>query len=75
MQGSLRFENDIISGSLEPRKVEIQEVRVDIHSSIISSQVVILVVVDSLNNPQEEQINDQTLHNDVMTNEPEIKGP
>ena len=67
--GNLRFiENEVISGSLEPCKVEIQEVRVEISSSITSSQVV-PVVVDYLNNPQEEQINGQTPHYDVITNE------
>ena len=53
---NVRFvENDIINGSLEPHKVEIQEVRVEIPSSITSSQVVD-VVVDFVNNSQEEQI-------------------
>ncbi|KAL0539841.1 hypothetical protein IC582_024062 [Cucumis melo] len=73
---NVRFiENDIISGSLEPRKVKIQEVRVEIPSSITSSQVVVPVVVDSLNNPQEQQINGQTPHNDIVTNEPVTEGP
>ena len=54
---SVRFiKNDVISGSMEPRKVEIREVSMEIPSSITSSQVV-HVVVDSVNNPQEEQIN------------------
>ena len=61
-----------ISRSLEPRKGNIQEVRVKIPSSIISYQVVVLVVVDSVNNPQ---INGQTPHNDVITNEPVTKRP
>ena len=47
----------------------------EIPSSITSSQVVAPVVIDSLNNPQEEQINDQTPHNDVITNEPVTEGP
>ncbi|KAA0060866.1 Retrovirus-related Pol polyprotein from transposon TNT 1-94 [Cucumis melo var. makuwa] len=69
--GELRFiENDIISGSLEPQKVEIQEVRVEIASSITSSQVIVPVVVDSVDNPQEQQINGQTPHNDIITHEP-----
>ncbi|KAL0544331.1 hypothetical protein IC582_019444 [Cucumis melo] len=73
--GNVRFiENDIISGSLEPRKVKIQEVRVEIPSSITSSQVVVPVVVDSVNNPQEQQINVQTPHNDIVTNELVTKG-
>ncbi|KAA0061857.1 copia-like pol polyprotein [Cucumis melo var. makuwa] len=74
--GNVRFiENDIISGSLELRKVEIQEVRVEIPSSITSSQVVVPVIVDSVNNPQELQINGQTPHNDIVTNEPVTEGP
>ncbi|TYK25798.1 UBN2_2 domain-containing protein [Cucumis melo var. makuwa] len=69
--GNVRFiENDIISGSLEPQKVEIQEVRVEIASSITSSQVIVPVVVDSVDNPQEQQINGQTPHNDIITHEP-----
>ena len=55
---------------MEPRKVEIQEVMVEIPSSITSSQVVVFVVVDPINNPQEEQINGQTPHNDVIIDEP-----
>ncbi|KAA0036645.1 Retrovirus-related Pol polyprotein from transposon TNT 1-94 [Cucumis melo var. makuwa] len=74
--GNVRFiENDIISGSLESRKLEIQEVRVEIPSSITSSQVVVPVFVDSVNNPQEQQINVQTPHNDIVTNEPVTEGP
>lgn len=45
-----------------------------IPSSITSSQVV-PVVVDSINNPQEEQINDQTQHNVIIMNEPIIEEP
>ena len=59
---------------MEPRKVEIQEVKVENSSSITSSQVIVLVVIDSVNNPQKEQINNQTPHNDVITNEPVIEG-
>ncbi|KAA0048520.1 Retrovirus-related Pol polyprotein from transposon TNT 1-94 [Cucumis melo var. makuwa] len=32
-------------------------------------------VVDSVNNPQEQQINGQTPHDDVITNEPVTEGP
>ena len=46
------IENNVISESLEPRKVKIQEVRVEIPLSITSSQVVVLVVVDCVNNSQ-----------------------
>ena len=56
-------------------KMEIQEVRVEIPSSITSSQVVVPVVVDSVNNPQEQQINGQKPHNDIVTNEPVTEGP
>ncbi|KAA0045169.1 Retrovirus-related Pol polyprotein from transposon TNT 1-94 [Cucumis melo var. makuwa] len=62
-------------GSLKPQKLEIQEVRVEVPSSITSSQVVVPVVVDSVNNPQEQQINGQTPHNDIVTNEPVTEGP
>ncbi|KAA0042410.1 retrotransposon protein, putative, Ty1-copia subclass [Cucumis melo var. makuwa] len=41
-----------------------------IPSSITYSQVVVSVVVDSVNNPQEQQINGQTPNSDVVTNEP-----
>ena len=74
--GNVRFvKNDVISASLEPRKVKIQEVRVEIPSFITYSQVVVLVVVDSVNNPQEEQINSQTPHNGVIRNDLVTKGP
>ena len=53
--------------------MKIQEVKVEIPPSITSSQVIVPVVVDSVNHPQEEQINDQTPHNDVITNEPVIE--
>ncbi|KAL4010594.1 hypothetical protein IC575_030095 [Cucumis melo] len=66
--GNIRFiENDIISESLKPRKVEIL-------SSITSSQVVVPIVY-YVNNPQEQQINGQISHNDVVTNEPVTEGP
>ena len=54
--------------------MKIQEDRVKSPSSITFSQVVVFVVVDSFNNPQ-EQINDQTPHNDVLTNELVTKEP
>ena len=55
--------------------MKIQEIRAKVLSSITSSQVVVLVVVDPVNNSQEEQINGQTQHNDVITNEPVTEEP
>ena len=60
---------------MEPCKVKIQLGRVKIHLSITSFQVVVPIVVDSINNWQDEQINGQTPHNDVITNEPIFEGP
>lgn len=41
-----------------------------IPSSITSSHIGVPIVVDSINNSQEEHINDQTPHNDIVMNEP-----
>ena len=53
---NVRFiENEVISESLEPPKIEIQEGIVEISSSTTSSQVVVYGVVNSINNPQEKK--------------------
>ena len=41
----------------------------------IPSFITSFQVVDSVNNPQEEQINGQIPHNDVIKNEPVTEGP
>lgn len=48
------IENGEISGSMEPRKVKIQEVRVHVSLSMTSSKVIVLVVVECTNNSQEQ---------------------
>ena len=74
--GNARFiENGEVSGSLEPRNVEIQEVRVQVPLPLPSSQVVVPVHVDHDNDLQEQQINDQAPLNDVVPNEPIIDEP
>ena len=73
---NVRFiDNDEVSGSLEPRKVEIQEVRVQVPLHITSSQVVVHVHVDHVDDKEEQQINDQTSQNEVVMNEPIIDEP
>ena len=74
--GNARFiENGEVSGSLEPRNVEIQEVRVLVHLPLPSSQVVVPVHVDHDNDLQEVQINDQAPLNVVVPNEPILDEP
>ncbi|KAL8128993.1 hypothetical protein V2J09_018148 [Rumex salicifolius] len=68
--GNARFiENGEVGGSVEPRKVEIQEVRVQVPLSLTSSQVVVPMHVDHANDIHEQHINDQTPFNDAITNE------
>lgn len=51
---NVRFiENDKISKSIKTRKVEIQEVRVQVSLPVTSSKVIILVVVEHTKNSQE----------------------
>ena len=64
------IENGEVSGSLEPRKAEIQEVRVQVPLLINSSQVVVLVHVDHVDDLKEQHIIDQTLENEVIMHEP-----
>ena len=74
--GNVRFiENGESSGSVEPRKVEIEEVRVEIPLPITSSKVVVPTVVETFDNIQEQQINDETPQNEVVTNEPVTNEP
>ncbi|KAI0524826.1 hypothetical protein KFK09_004214 [Dendrobium nobile] len=74
--GNARFiENDEISGSIEPRNVEVKEVGVKIPLPITSSKVVIPTVVEKFDNIQDEQMNDYTSQNEIVTNEPIIDEP
>ena len=80
--GNARFiESGDISGSTEPRKVEIQEVRKEtpsVSTPSTSYKVVVPTVVQRLHNYQEQQINDQTedtTHNEVVKIEPTQNEP
>ena len=74
--GNARFiENDEVGGSLEPRKLEIREIRVHVPLPNISSQVVVPIVVEQFDNLQEQQMNDQTPQNEAITDEPTLDEP
>ena len=60
---------------MEPHKVEIQEIRVQVPLPITSSQIFVPTVVEHFDNLQEQQINDQTRHNEVVANEPIVDEP
>ena len=74
--GNARFiEIGEVSGSLEPRQVEIREVRVQVPLPLPPSQVVVPVHVEHTNELQEQRINDQAPPNDIVANEPIIDEP
>ena len=69
------IENGEISGSsMEPRKIEIQEVKVQIPLPITSSQVLVPTNV-GLDNVQDQHINDDAPQNEVINNEPAMNEP
>ncbi|PKU59784.1 Retrovirus-related Pol polyprotein from transposon TNT 1-94 [Dendrobium catenatum] len=68
------IENDESSGSIEPRNVEVKEVGVKISLPITSNKVVI-PIVEKFDNIQDEQMNDYTSQNEIVTNEPIIDEP
>ena len=73
--GNARFiENVDISGSKRIRDVCIQEVRVEIPLPKTSNVVVHDIIVQT-NNNQEQQINNQTLHNENVNIEPTVVEP
>ena len=72
-------ENDEVSGRETPRKVDIQEIRVQIPLICIFNQVVLLSIVpqftEPVNNPDERyegKINDPITHNEIVINEPRV---
>ena len=67
--------NSEFSGSLEPRKVEILEIRVQIPLPNIFSQLVVPTVVEQFDNLEEQQMNDQTPQNEAVTDEPTLDEP
>ena len=79
--GNARFiENDQISGSGEPRKLDIQEIRVEASSPEISTEVVVPIVVSQPHNTSEQQINDPNPQNEndideSVTNEQVVSEP
>ncbi|CAL1361871.1 unnamed protein product [Linum trigynum] len=74
--GNARFiENGEVSRSLEPRNVEIQEVRVQISLPLPSSQVVAPAHVEHDNDLQEQQMKGQAPPNIAIENEPNIDEP
>nr|KYP66638.1 Retrovirus-related Pol polyprotein from transposon TNT 1-94 [Cajanus cajan] len=74
--GNARFiENGEVSGSETPRKVEIQEMRVQVPLTCISNKVVVPQVIEPINNHEEQQTNDPITHNEVEVNEPIVEEP
>jgi hypothetical protein len=70
--GNARFlENGEISGSDKPQNAVIQEVRVQVSLPITSKENVVPTVVQSFDNV--EQVIDQSLHDEIITNEPIIE--
>jgi hypothetical protein len=73
--GNARFiENGEINGSDNLRNVDIQEVRVQVPMPITSNKTVVPIVVEQPNNI-EQQINESSLHNDIVTNEKMVEEP
>ncbi|PKU65328.1 Retrovirus-related Pol polyprotein from transposon TNT 1-94 [Dendrobium catenatum] len=67
--GNAKFiENDEISGSMEPRNVEVKEVGMKISLPITSNKLVISVFVEKFNNIHYEQKNVYTSQNKIVTN-------
>jgi len=70
--GNARFlENGEISDSDKPQNAVIQEVRVQVSLPITSKENVVPTVVQSFDNV--EQVIDQSLHDEIITNEPIIE--
>jgi transposase InsO family protein len=73
--GNARFiENGEINGSDNLRNVDIQEVRVQVPIPITSNKTVVPIVVEQPNNI-EQQINESSLHNDIVNNEKMVEEP
>mgnify|MGYP000107447173 CR=1 FL=1 len=69
--GNARFiENDEVSGSAEPCKVEIKEVRVRVPLPFTSFKVVVPEAIVQPNNQQEQQIDAPVNLNEAIINEP-----
>ena len=69
------IENGEVSGStIEPRKIKIQEVKVQAPLPITSSQVLVRTNV-VLDNAQDQHINEDAPHNEAINNEPTMNEP
>ena len=70
------IENGEINGSdqLQKKKKKNQEVRVQVPLPITSKEIVVPTIVESYDNV-EQQINDQSLPNEITTNEPIMEEP
>ena len=55
--------------------MEIQEVRVQVPLPLTSSKIDVPSIVEQLNNGQEQQMNDQTTHNEESVDEPTVGEP
>ena len=68
------IENGEISGSDQLQKTNIQKIKVQVPLPITSKEIVVPTIVESYDNV-ELQINDQSLPNDITTNEPIMEEP
>ena len=69
------IENGDNNESMEPHKVEIEEVRVQVSLLLTSSQVVVPTIVEQFDNLQEQQMNDQIPYNEIVAYEPIVDEP
>ena len=73
--GNAKFiENGEISGSDNLRNVDIQEVRVQAPMPITLNKIVVSIVFEQPNNIQ-QQINELSLHTNMVTNEQMVEEP
>ena len=73
--GNAKFiENGEISGSDNLRNVDIQEVRVQAPMPITLNKIVVSIVFEQPNNIQ-QQINELSLHTNMVTNEQMVEKP
>jgi hypothetical protein len=73
--GNARFiENGEISGSDNLRNIDIQEVRMQVPMPITSNKIVVPIIFEQPNNIQ-QQINEPSLHNNMVTNEQMVEEP
>ena len=74
MGNAIFIENSEISKSDQLQKTNIQEVRVQVPLPITSKEIVVPTIIESFDNV-EQQINDQSLPNEITTNVPIMEEP